>query len=733
MISTHTSHASENVHFSKFTDVQNNFWAKDEVTQLVEMGIINGYPDFQFRPSVDVNRGQAANLLSGALKLPEIEYQPIFSDVSEKSSYLRGVMSTYGADIFKGKPGGTFGTADVLTREQMASVIVRAFQLKDTGEEIKFTDWDRISESHRYGVKVLAQHQITTGKEDGSFDPKTPVNRATYVVFLHRALVATKQIEPIKNITFQEPILSENYLSIRENRYFTELPIEDGVQTYIRSKHALRFIGSSNIEYAYASDTIYSYRISGTAAHLNVTKRTLTNGDFFLFTELKNSTGTLIQIDIIRTQEDMQQLKLHRYDRYPIQKNKDDIFGYDPSSYPTGILEKSSTTGVISHEMIGQAYRSKELQIEYNTKAVSKTRELVNETEAFSSALLNDNHLSIYTLVSLGYDVVDHWLLDSNHKLFNEKSNMDSWMLESAVNYRKRNAWYTANGPYNKMATSIEPMPLSFKGYGRSLLLIKEDRALALYLQNKEPYFQNLLINSFVNLQNFKGSKTYWETEVTSTYLKNLFGITAPFVDTRFNEQIALFLYRSGKEFEDPNYRIPLRNYADLLVSQKAKGNFIPVDSDSYYISDYFPLVQDVTTHSSMNHVLGGMNILLTAYNEFGDNKYLEVATKIQTAIEKEKSLWIRSDGDIWYKVSTTKNFVGRDYSHLTFEDLLNSYKLWKDIDPSHLPVIEELMRSKAGYLSKNNLGYTTKIKVGLEEIHMSNILPKGPEYTDAK
>lgn len=730
----HTTYASEDIHFSKFTDINNAFWAKDEVTQLVEMGVINGYPDFQFRPSVNVNRGQAANLLTSALELPQVEYQPIFSDVSENSSYLRGVMSTYNAEIFNGKPDGTFGTADILTREQMASVIVRAFKLEDTGEEIEFTDWNRISESHRYGVKVLAQHNITTGKEDGSFDPKTPVNRATYVVFLHRALEATKQIEAIKNISFEEPTLSKNYLPIRENRFFTELPLEDGgVKTYIRSKEVLRYMGKSTLQYAYAEDTIYSYRISGTSAFLKITKRTFKNGDFFLFTELKNSSSMLIQIDIIRTQGDIQQLKVHRYDRYPIAKNEDDTFGYDPTTYPTGIVEKKSNEGIISQEMIGQAYRSKDLTLVYNTGAVSKTRELLDETEAFSSALIKDNHMSIYTLVSFRYDVVDHWMMDSDQQLFKEITNMESWMLESAVNYRKRNSWYTAGGPYNKMATTVEPMPISFKGYGRNLLLVKEDRAFDLYMQNKEPYFQNLLVNSFVNLQNFKGKKTYWETEVTSTYLKHLYDITAPFIDTRFNEQIALFLFKSGKEFGNPDFQIPLRNYADLLISQKSKGNIIPVDSNSYYIADYFPLVQDVTTHSSMNHVLGGMNILLIAYNELGDKKYLDAATKIQTAIEKEKNLWLRPDGDIWYRVSPEKDFAGRDYSHLTLEDLINSYKLWKNIDPSHVPTIEELMRSKAGYLSKNNLGYTTKIKLGLEEINMSEILPKGPEHTDAE
>ena len=66
----------------------------------------------------------------------------------------------------------------------------------------------------------------------------------------------------------------------------------------------------------------------------------------------------------------------------------------------------------------------------------------------------------------------------------------------------------------------------------------------------------------------------------------------------------------------------------DLLVSQKEKGNIIKVDNESYYISDYFPSAQKVKTHTSMNHLLGGMNILLLAYQELNDPAYLQTAYK---------------------------------------------------------------------------------------------------------
>lgn len=732
ILSIHTTVTHAESIDQKFIDIHNNYWAKDEVTQLVGLEIINGYPDLHFRPSVDVSRGQAANLLTSALKLPDSPYQPIFTDISAKSSHLKGVMATYNAGIFNGKPDKTFGAGDTLTREQMASVIARAFELENTGEEITFKDDSKISASHKEGVTLLAQHKITTGKEDGTFDPKSGVNRGTFVVFLHRAMVATGKIKPLTDVTFNEADTNGKMETVREIQNIVEVPLSTDNKTYIRSKYDLKYLGESTTEYGYATDTVYTYRVVNTKATLEITRRDLPNNDYLVFTSLINNSSTPVQLDLLMKTSSIESSKLISYDRFPIKKNEDDTFGFDPTTYPKGIVENKTVSNDVYQTMFSKLYRSKQLTLTYSDKAKSVTRDLRAEVDVFSNIQLGDAQLTVIPLKSLGSDIVDYWFMKSNELLFKTRASMDSWMLESAVNYRKRNSWYTATGPYNKMAVTVEPMPSSFNGFGRNLLMVKEDRILKLYEANKERYFENLLINSFVNLQLFKGDKNYWETEVTSTYLKSLYGITAPFVDTRFNEQIALFLYKSGQEFGHDNYNEALRNYANLLTTQKSKGNYIPVDGNSYYISDYFPVAQNVTTHSSMNHVLGGMNILLTAYKEFGDVKYLTTATSIQTAINKEKNLWIRPDHDIWYKVSPKKEFVGRDYNHLTLEDLINSYTLWQDIDPSHLPVIKDLIISKATYLDQNQLGYTIKIKEGFERLGILDLLPRGPQYTDA-
>lgn len=715
----------------RLADIPNDFWAKNEVTQLVEQGVIGGYPDGEFRPALAINRGQAANLFAGALKLPTASYQAKFKDVSEKSGFLQGVFSTYTAGIFGGKPDGRFGVADALTREQMATTLVRAFNLKDTGKALTFTDWNKISESHRENVKILAQHGITTGREDGSFDPKATVNRVTFTVMLYRSLVATGKMEA-NSYTIQPAPVTKNFELNRKQTNFVQVT-SGATPLYLRTEASISSKGTTTESFGIATDTIHHYAVGTHGATVDVTVRKFVNGDEFIFTTLNNPAAVAVTVDVFEKQTNVTNHRLYRYDQFPIKKNDADVFGNDTSTYPTGLLRTMSNGSLAKDRMVGQAYRSEQLTKSYtDTNGKSYMRDLKSEYEAISTAVLGTDLLSVYTLASKGEDNVDLWFMDSKERLFTTDANMNAWMLETAQNYKKRNKWYTAQGPYNKMATTTEPMPKSGQGFGRNLLLVKEDRALVLFKTQGDRYFANLVKNSFVSLTKFKGKDTYWETEVTSTYLKNLYGITAPFIDTRFNEQIALFYYNSGKEFGMPNYKQPLKNYADLLVSRKAAGQTIPVSASAYYIADYFPINQQVTAHSSMNHLLGGLNILLMAYQEFDDPKYLETANAIQNALTIEKNQWLRANGDIWYRVNAQGEFAGTDYQHLTLEDLINTYALWKDIDASKLPVIEEMIASKAGYLSKNNLGFTIKIKNGLEALDMLKYLPLGPQYTDA-
>ena len=92
------------------------------------------------------------------------------------------------------------------------------------------------------------------------------------------------------------------------------------------------------------------------------------------------------------------------------------------TTYPTGIFEKTDKDGDKSQRMIGKSYQSVELYQKYPTGAESHTRELLQESEAFSGVKLGETQLSVYRLQSRGFDVVDQWILTSEEPLFSDRT-----------------------------------------------------------------------------------------------------------------------------------------------------------------------------------------------------------------------------------------------------------------------------------------------------------------------
>lgn len=712
----------------KYIDVPNHHWAKNEIMQLDEMKIITGNYDMQFHPDAPLTRGQLAVSLTKIFGSESIVRSHGFCDLKWGSDKELFALTAIQNGWLEPYTPGRFGFNEPITQKQLQQTLVNAFNLKNYGAELLPKIWptrkDQVTIYNVSSIKPIDTEELLQYR-----DPIA--SRAFFSKALHQLLVAENRIKQPKTYTLSAVKESLNYSSGKEAIHLGNVPF-DNHPLYIRSTKAFTYKDFKEIDYGFARDQVYTYSVGKEGAEIELTVRDFANKDVFIFSKLTNPSDVLIAVDVLQKEEDVGSFDLYNFDRYPIERLNKNVADTDITSYPTGILRFIKTNGTVAERMIGQAYQSKQLTIRYDNDEQSVSRELVNEQPNLSYALAGKTLLSVYTLQANAGEITDHWYIDSDHQLFHSKENIFNWMRETGQNHRKRNNWYTADGPYNKLADTTEPMPASGQNYGRLLLMLKEDRALTMYKEQKDRYFEDLVYNSFVNLQNFKGNKSYWETEVTSTYLKHLYNIHAPFIDTRFNEQIALFYYTIGDEFGIPFAKEPLRNYADLLASQQRIGNTISVAQDAYYIADYFPVNQRVTTHTSMNHALGGMNILLMAYKEFGEWRYLQTAHSIQRAIVYDKNRWIRDNGDIWYRISPELTFKGDDYFHLTLEDLLDSYQLWKQVDPSYLPTLKELIISKATYLSHEKLGYTTKIKKGLQTIGLSKYLPVGDEVTDA-
>ncbi|EZH65995.1 hypothetical protein DH09_14315 [Bacillaceae bacterium JMAK1] len=173
-----------------FSDVHENTFGYDSIMRMAGQSVITGYTDGTFRPSHPINRGQSARILTNALELPvpeNVDSTP-FVDTPPGHTYADVAAAVYEAGIMIGSNNSQyFKGGDYLTRQQMASILVRGLGLENTGEAVTIVDLDQTYDAHRENVKILTQHGITI-TEDNRFRPNENVTRAQLVVFLDRAL-----------------------------------------------------------------------------------------------------------------------------------------------------------------------------------------------------------------------------------------------------------------------------------------------------------------------------------------------------------------------------------------------------------------------------------------------------------------------------------------------------------------------------------------------------------------
>lgn len=178
-----------------FYDFNESNSGYDEALNLVDQGIINGYDDYSFKPYRAISREHAALLLFKALdlKVPSNTNAVLkqYKDVDSNYRYAKEIAAVTKADIFGGS-SGKFNPQNKITRSQMATVLVKAFNLKETDASINLDDIDKIGSSHRDNVKILAQNKITTGKPNGKggyyFDGNGDLFRSQFAIFLDKAM-----------------------------------------------------------------------------------------------------------------------------------------------------------------------------------------------------------------------------------------------------------------------------------------------------------------------------------------------------------------------------------------------------------------------------------------------------------------------------------------------------------------------------------------------------------------
>ncbi|PID21984.1 hypothetical protein CSV61_07140 [Sporosarcina sp. P3] len=258
-----------------FNDVVDTNSHKEAIDALAASGVISGYPDGSFKPNKTLTRSDVVKLMgkwlvSKGYTIPtDYKTNPRFTDLTSKSNdeLLQSAAIVKDNDVFRGYEDGSLGAAGSITRENMAVVLVRAFDsvnktsLLTYVQEQEFdrdvVDLNKAKAEARTAIDVLDYFDITNPIAP-NFRPKETTTRAQFASFLYKTLQVevpgeepeAPEVSEITSVTATDEkqleltgknlhMLKAEQLKIEGNELASFIANEDGTKATIELKNEL--------------------------------------------------------------------------------------------------------------------------------------------------------------------------------------------------------------------------------------------------------------------------------------------------------------------------------------------------------------------------------------------------------------------------------------------------------------------------------------------------------------
>jgi len=186
----------------RFRDVPFLYWAHQSVETCAEAGLISGYPDGTYQPTLPVTRDQMAVFVSRAIadgdaQVPPGPANPSFTDVPTTHWAYRYIEYAKAQRVVQGDPRGLYEPDLPVDRAQMAVFMARALvapwgdmglagyvpPFQPTFADVPLTFW-----AYRH-IEYLADpaRGVVHGYPDGLYHPELTVTRDQMAVYVSRA------------------------------------------------------------------------------------------------------------------------------------------------------------------------------------------------------------------------------------------------------------------------------------------------------------------------------------------------------------------------------------------------------------------------------------------------------------------------------------------------------------------------------------------------------------------
>ncbi len=168
-----------------------NHWAAENVKYVYDNQLMNGYEDGTFSVENPITRAEFVTVMARLLGLEQnAESAAAFGDCN--GHWANGYIGALAAKgIVGGVNDGEFAPDENITREQIAIILSRAFNLVGTSDVNSFADDAEISDWAKDGVYAVLNAGYMKGDEMGNFAPLANATRgevATVIMRLHQGM-----------------------------------------------------------------------------------------------------------------------------------------------------------------------------------------------------------------------------------------------------------------------------------------------------------------------------------------------------------------------------------------------------------------------------------------------------------------------------------------------------------------------------------------------------------------
>lgn len=160
-------------------------WAKPAIDRCFAENLFNDFAlKTAFMPEQAATRAEFVTALGRLMKVNPKEYTVIkFKDVDPMAYYAGFIAWASEKQIVLGMSKETFEPNGMLTREQMATIIIRLLKayginLEKNANLVKYTDYDKIAAWAKDAVSELTSLEIVNGNANGTYNPKGLLKRA---------------------------------------------------------------------------------------------------------------------------------------------------------------------------------------------------------------------------------------------------------------------------------------------------------------------------------------------------------------------------------------------------------------------------------------------------------------------------------------------------------------------------------------------------------------------------